>query len=451
MMNKILVVLILLLQVLNIDCKAQEITIEIFDAKEKAFLLELEGEKTNLIDSVYSQNGKYTFSLENKTVGLYRLQFDSRHEINFINDGKDILIKTDYNNILDSLLIVKSENNRLYYEFIRLNKLYKKKTELLNIILLHYPSDDEYYKVTQNKLEQIQNEYHKFIQKTSQANPKSFIARYIKSAQLPIVHNSIPIEGQITFLKKHSLDNVNFDDAELISSDMFTNKSIEYLTYYRNQQLPKELLEKEFMKAVDTLLNKAKMNQLVYQYITEYLIDGFKKFGFDKIIDYIVENYVIEDDLCLDEQTENSIQRRIDQAKILAKGSKAPNIIMPSKDGKVIDLSKIKSQKVLLVFYASWCPHCKTLLPKLNNLNTNSEELEIIAISLDNTKEDWLKFINENCSELTNLNDQNGWDGTVASEYFIYATPSMFLLDREKKIIGKPTSYDELKDLLDSH
>ena len=150
------------------------------------------------------------------------------------------------------------------------------------------------------------------------------------------------------------------DDAELIYSDAFTNKTIEYLTYYRNPQLPKEFLEKEFMKAVDTLLNKAKVNQFVYQHITEYLIDGFKKFGFDKIIDYIVENYVIEDDLCLDEETENSIQRRIDQSKLLAVGIIAPNIIMPDKDGKVIDLSKIKSDKTLLVFYASWCPHCQT-------------------------------------------------------------------------------------------
>lgn len=31
-----------------------------------------------------------------------------------------------------------------------------------------------------------------------------------------------------------------------IFSDCFTNKTIEYLTYYRNPQLPKELLEKEF-------------------------------------------------------------------------------------------------------------------------------------------------------------------------------------------------------------
>jgi len=48
-----------------------------------------------------------------------------------------------------------------------------------------------------------------------------------------------------------------------------------------------------------------------------------------------------------------------------------------------------------------------------------------------------LKFIN--------VCDLKGWDGKAAVEYFIYATPSMFLIDNDKKITGKPVNYDELK------
>jgi len=267
---------------------------------------------------------------------------------------------------------------------------------------------------------------------------------------LPIIPTSISIEEQLDYLKSNALDNVNFNDAELIYSDLFANKSIEYLMYFRNPQLPKELLEKEFMIAVDSLLNKAKVNQLVYQHITEYLIDGFKKFGFDKIIDYIVDNYVIEDDLCLDEETENSIQRRIDQSKLLALGTEAPNLIMPDIEGRIIELSNIETDNTLLVFYASWCPHCKELLPQLNEFGKSKNNIKILAISLDGKQEDWIKFIEDNKIDLVNINDQNGWDGTIASNYFIYATPTMFLLDSEKKIVGKPTTFEELNSLLDS-
>jgi hypothetical protein len=93
---------------------------------------------------------------------------------------------------------------------------------------------------------------------------------------LPVVPPEITFDDQLTFLKTYALDNVNFYDDGLVHSDAFTSKTIEYLTYYRNPQLPLGLLEKEFMSAVDSILNKAKVNEIVYQHIVEYLIDGFK-------------------------------------------------------------------------------------------------------------------------------------------------------------------------------
>ena len=52
---------------------------------------------------------------------------------------------------------------------------------------------------------------------------------------------------------------------------------------------------------MDSILVRARVDADVYKHVTEYLLDGFKKFGFEGCIDYIVENYVVKDDLCLDE------------------------------------------------------------------------------------------------------------------------------------------------------
>ena len=101
-----------------------------------------------------------------------------------------------------------------------------------------------------------------------------------------------------------------------------------------------------------------------------------------------------------------------------------------------------------MVFYSYNCPHCQILLPKLNDFQKEQKELKIVAVSLDSNREDWNNFMHKNSSNLININDPNGWDGTTASEYYIYATPTMFLLDGEKKIISKPTTYEELIKLL---
>ena len=439
---------ILILFVILVSSKwlqAQQIDIQIDGITSgKAYLYELIGEQTVLKDSIpVAGDGSFRFSISGSTyhIGFYRFNFGNKKLIDFVNDGDDIYLKTNSKNVFDSIQIIKSESNKLFYSFIKLNKLYKTKSELLQLILLRYPKEDEYYQTTQNKLTTLQKEYTDFVYAASHNKGNLFIGRYIRSAQLPIIPLDIQQEKILDYLKSHSLANVDFNDYQLIYSDIFVNKTIEYLTYYRNPQLPKELLEKEFMSAVDTLLNKARVNQIVYQHLVEYLIDGFKKFGFDKILDYIVDNYVIKDDLCLDVKTEGLIKRRIDQAKFLKVGAVAPNIFLPDTSGKDIELYKINSFKTLLVFYASWCPHCKELLPKLKGL----KNIDVVAVSLDTNRIDWLNFVRDNSLKYLNVSDQKGWDGKAAGDYFIYATPTMFLLDSNKKIIGKPVNYDELK------
>ncbi len=420
---------------------------------DKVYLFSLSGEKTALLDSIkVIDDGivKFSLSSQNYHRGFYRILFEKNKVIDFVNDSEDINIETSSKSVLDSMVVHSSKSNELFYAFIKINKLYKTKTELLQLILARYPKEDDYYKTTIKRLTQLQNEYVEFVNIKAQANPQSFIAKYIQSAQLPIIDIAIPMEKQLAYLKANALNNVDFNSALLINSDLFANKSIEYLTYYRNPQLPLELLEKEFMVAIDSILTKARVNQLVYQHVTEYLIDGFKKFGFDKVLDYIVENYVIKDDLCLDVKTEGLIKRRIDQAKHFKIGSAVPNIVLPDSSGKNVDLAKIKSSNTLIVFYASWCPHCKTLLPQLAQFYSNQKDkkLEIVAVSLDEKRKDWTGFISMNKLGFINVWDSKGWDGKTANDYFIYATPTMLLLDKDKKIISKPTTFEQLKSSL---
>ena len=412
-----------------------------------AKLQSLQGEKTFTMDSITAKEKDFfRFSFKDKKYhyGFYRLAFSNNHTVDFLYDGNNVQLKTNASAILDSMEIISSGSNRLYYSFVKLNKSYKIKTDLLQLLLLRYPKDDGFYQTAQTKINQLRDEYLEFVTVTSQKEPHSFIARYIRSASLPSVNFNLSSEQQLMFLKAHALDNVDFDDAELIYSDAFTNKTIEYLTYYRNPQLPKELLEKEFMKGIDSVVSRAKVNTIVYQHIVEYLLDGFKKFGFDKVLDYIVDNYVIKDNLCLDEKLGDTIQRRIDQNKKLPIGAIAPNFTLTDISGKPFELYKSKKEKVLLVFYASWCPHCKTIMPQINELLKVKKNFEVVAISLDTNREEWKNFIEQNNLNFIHVSDLKGWDGDTAKEYFIYATPTMFLLDSTKKIVAKPMTVEEL-------
>lgn len=432
---------------------SQEIRINLINSPLKnASFNSLSGEKISFIDSLYSvSNGMFIYNNPEKLNrdGLYRVIFSPNKILDFVFDGNDIEFKTDYNHLGDSLKIIKSESNKTFYEFIKLNRTYKTKTELLQLILVHYPKEDEYYQTTINRLTKLQDEYLKFINVTSQKENKSFIARYVRSSQLPVIDVNISSDEHLNYLKSNALNNVDFNDYDLIYSDAFANKSIEYLTYYRNPQLPLGLLEEEFNKAVDTILTKASINILVYQHVADYLVDGFKKFGFNNVVDYIIENYVIKDGLCLDEVTENSIQKRINQSKLFSIGSKVPNIILKNDEGKEVELNKIEADKILILFYAIWCSHCKEMLPEIYKIYKAIKNFEVFAVSLDEKKDEWINFIKNNSFDWINVSDLKGWESKAASDYYIYATPTMFLVDNEKIIIAKPLTISGLKKSLE--
>ena len=412
----------------------------------KAYLSAVTGEKVTQIDSVLSTvNGRFAFDMSHQNRrGFYRMSFDKNRWIDLVNDAEDIGMVTQANALFDSMHVLASRSNRLYYEFIRLNKEYKTKSDLLQLVLARYPRGDPYYRTTQLTMTQLQKEYSDFISTASQERPASFVSRYVRSSQLPVLGVNLQPEKQLAYLKAHALDNVDFSDEGLIYSDLFTNKSIEYLTYYRNPQLPKELLEKEFMVAADTILGKARMNLTVYQHIARYLIDGFRKFGFEKCIDYILGNYVIKDDLCLDERPGSSLQRMAEQKKTFPVGATVPNIVLPDTGGNLVSLAALNAQKVLILFYSSSCPHCQAMIPRLAEIYHSRTTFRVMAVSLDSSRSEWRNFVRANNLTWINVNDQKGWSGAVASDYLIYATPTMVLVDRDKKILAKPLTIDEL-------
>jgi thiol-disulfide isomerase/thioredoxin len=411
---------------------AQQVIIKAASSSGKAALFSLSGEKSLFIDSIPASNKTYQFNLSNNYPGFYRLIFNNKKWLDFVYDGSDMEVETNAENILEETKIVHSSENKIYYDFINLNKDYKTKTVLLQLIISRYPETDNYYQTTKEKLLSLQEEYLYFVNITAQSNPNSFIARYVRSAQLPVVNSEILPDQYLNYLKSHALDNVNFSDDDLIYSDAFTNKTIEYLSYYRNPQLPMGLLEKEFQTAVDSILNKAKVNDVVYKHIVEYLLDGFKKFGFDNVINYIIDNYVIKDDICLDEKLETALERRIQQNKLFKPEFAVSEIEMTDQTGAMVKLNDITTEKTLIIFYASWCPHCKTLLPQISELYKNQKEkiFEVLAVSIDTSKTDWINFINTNKLQWLNVSDLKGWDGKAVLDYNIYATPTMFIVDR---------------------
>jgi len=132
----------------------------------------------------------------------------------------------------------------------------------------------------------------------------------------------------------------------------------------------------------------------------------------------------------------------------------APDFTLEDLSGKKVRLSGLKGSVVLVEFWATWCPPCRTSIPGLERLHKEygGKGLTILAISVDEGGWDKVKdFIAEHKATYTVLKGTED----VSSRYQVRMIPAMYLVDKQgivkKQFLGGGSEEDlerEIKALL---
>ncbi len=132
------------------------------------------------------------------------------------------------------------------------------------------------------------------------------------------------------------------------------------------------------------------------------------------------------------------LAQRIDAAGTTAVGMQAPEFTQNDVNGKPLSLSALKGKYVLVEFWASWCAPCRAGNPNLVKQYElyKDKGFEIIAVSLDNSKEKWVDAIKADGLPWLHVSDLKGWNNAVGRLYGVRAVPQSFLLDKDGKVIG---------------
>ncbi len=152
-------------------------------------------------------------------------------------------------------------------------------------------------------------------------------------------------------------------------------------------------------------------------------------------------------------QEKQDYSKELSKIPSYQKGNQIDNLILTGLTGENIDLSTIKTQYVLIDFWAGWCGPCRREFPKLKKTHEKYKDiLTVYAISLDNNEKEWKKAIEADGTEafthvyagvVTSLDAQK-----LCKRFAVEAIPANFLLDKDRKIIATNLRGDDLESAM---
>lgn len=178
------------------------------------------------------------------------------------------------------------------------------------------------------------------------------------------------------------------------------------------------------------------------KYFTVVVLIGLVIWGF-----YIVQN----SDNASNRNAANASQNQHSEG--LEVGSRAPDFELPSVDGNSMMLSSLKGKKVILNFWASWCPPCRLEMPDMAKFYSDQQNngIVILAVNLTDTEksqDDVTTFMKNNNITFPVVLDEKG---KAAQLYNVASIPASFIIDSQgiiqKKLVG-PMTYDSMNSLL---
>jgi len=378
--------------------------------------------------------------------GVYRLQYSQT-----ANEYLDIIIDGKEKNIVFSLDLIEdvekrkpiftlSQENQNWYNYQNQSQLQLQKIVALQQALAGYPNTtDKIVTQLQKAVTQEQQNYQKQEVTFLKSNANTWVANMV--ANKPVYFTNPKDDWRIQDYErnKHFWDNVNTSNPALINSPLYTELILEYLKYYMNPEMNfgEEEMNEGFKKSVDTIMEKFSVNEVTKKFALQYLQLGFKEIGNEKVLQYIDEKYQELAAQCQDEIDKAAFDKRMAGYAAMKEGMQAPNISFSNKS----TLYDIQSNQTLVVFWASWCPHCMEELPKVNTWAKENPNTKVVAISLDDDQAAYEETIKQ-FPNLMHNTDLKKWKGKAVNDYFVYGTPTFILLDKDKKIVGKYASFE---------
>ena len=442
------------------------------------YLLNYYGSKMYYNDTAqFNSEGVVIFTKKEKPKGgLYIVYTGGKRLFELIiNNETYIELETDTIDYIGKMSVKKSKENELFFDYLKfLSAQQRSSIPMRNKLQAKETSEKEKAAITQ-KLNDIGVSINDFRSNIIAKNNDLFISVFFRTMNESITppfdeikNDSLKRLMKYEHYKNHYFDNIDFSDDRINNTPLYHNKLEKF---FKSIAYP---TPDSIIKEIDIVIGKAKANDELFKYTTYYLLSYYEKskiMGMDGVFAHIGLNYYTHELAYWSDSTQiEKIQEKSRKLSPLLIGKKSINLsLLDTSGNKWESLHNVDAKYTVLVFWDPDCGHCVKELPKLSKAVDSLKktiDLKVFSVSSSHNEE-WKTFIRKNNIDFINVavpmeaySDQNKAtqfiiDGHTDLKslnynrtYDIVSTPQIYLLDRNKMIVGKKLDSELLKQVV---
>ncbi|MBI1288455.1 MAG: redoxin domain-containing protein [Flavobacteriales bacterium] len=436
----------------------------------KAILAYYYGNKQYIKDSTrVDEKGRFVFKGEEALPeGIYIAVMppDNKYFEVMVDADQHFKMNSKYETPIKSMKVTGSDENTLFYNYLRFLNDQKKKSEPLTSKMEELKKADSLgykelpeFKKLQDEMAAIDEDVKLYKNKFIEDHPKSLLAVVFLGSKDPEIPEAPVDENGKTdstfawrWFKDHYWDLIDFSDDRILRTPVFHNKLERFMTK-TIYQIP-DSINVEASKLVEKTRKSPELFKYTVFWITSHF-ETSKQMGMDAVFVHMAQSYYCTGQAFWADST--TISKICDRAKKLSYsliGNTAPNLIMNDTAGKFQVLHAIPNDYTIIYFWDPTCGHCKKTTPKVKEFYDKFKKelnFEIYGVNTNaEERDEWIKYINEHHLDWINVEDP---EQKTAYKYLydIYSTPVIYLLDKDKKIIAKRLGAEDLENFIRHH
>jgi thiol-disulfide isomerase/thioredoxin len=462
--------LFILLAVVSVNTHAQGYNISLQSNYKKgmAYLTYYMGKDFLLQDSAIVNNtGRAIFKAKTKLPGgIYSIVFPGKRlTADFLIDKEQNITITADTTKLDKIQITGSPANSLFREY---QSTVSARGKFLQEARKGYDNaktkqDSAKFEAAYRKLSMELNTYREDMVKNKSTSMMASLLMAMRESPQP---TKVPITRQdsidnYNYYKAHYWDGVSFYDDRIVRTPFFLPK----LENYYRQVMPQAA--DSIIKDLDYKLLLARTAPEMYKFLLNWFTDEYinpKYMGQDAVFVHLYQKYhSVKAAPWLNKTQDSVITRRAFMLMSNLIGEQAANLEMVDTLGKPSPLYEVKADYTFVVFWDPNCGHCKEEIPRIDSIYRASwqkKNVKIYAVlsESEKQKEQWLSFLRDkkigdwvNVYQTTATADAEAKanKATYRQLYDVVVTPTMFLLDKDKRIVAKKLSIEQINDFLE--